>query len=80
MQKIQFPKMEETPKKKTAPTQDHDLANQFYDYFKGEKWGMFMGLIKRRGTTWAYQKLSDIKEYESRNEGKKYPIEFLMKP
>ena len=55
-----------------------DIADQMYFYYeKKEKFGLFLGLIKKRGKFWAYEKLSEMRDY-LRTKGKKYPITLLM--
>lgn len=55
-----------------------NVAKMLYDHYKGkEKFGLFIGLIKRRGEPWAFRQLSQMKEWE--NKGKVFPIQFLMK-
>jgi hypothetical protein len=55
------------------------IAAEFYEYYdKKEKFGLFLGLIKRRGNSWAYIKLSEMRDYFHVN-NKKMPIEFVMK-
>ena len=83
---LSYGKKEESPIKfnirqpsKNLHSETHDIANQLYTHFgKKEKFGLFLGLIKNRGKAWAFQKLSEIKDYEARNK-KAYPVQFLMK-
>jgi len=56
------------------------IADEFYQYYdKKEKFGLFLGLIKRRGNSWAYIKLSEMRDYIHTEDGKRMPIEFVMK-
>ena len=56
-----------------------DQADQMYSYYmKKEKFGLFLGLIKKRGKFWAYEKLSEMKTFKL-EKNKHYPIQFLMK-
>ena len=70
----------------TLHTELHDIADQFYLYYgaaEGKEryqmsFGLFLGLLKRKGTQWGYEKLSEAKDYQ-RRERKLFPIQFLMK-
>lgn len=56
-----------------------DIADQFYFYYqKKEKFGLFLGLIKKRGKFWAFETLSKMKIYKL-EKNKIYPIEFVVK-
>lgn len=61
-------------------TEVQDIANDFWEYYgRSEKFGLFIGLINRRGNDWARIKLSEMREYPHLNHGKKMPIQFVMK-
>ena len=76
---IAMPKHEPKPLPKGVHTEVHDLAFQFWTYYgKQEKFGLFLGLVTRRGKLWAYAMLSEIKDFEKRKQGQKYPIQYLM--
>lgn len=59
-------------------TEHQMLAKDFYDLYPKEKFGLFLGLIKRRGKEWAYHQLSEIKNHR-RDKDEIRPIAFLMK-
>ena len=69
----------EKRKQKGIHTEEQDLAAKLWEHYgRKEKFGLFLGLIKRRGKSWAYTKISEIKEYERDNQAQ-YPIQFIMK-
>ena len=67
-------------------SQQHDIANQLYSYYGGAagkakykmSFPLFLGLVKNRGNMWAFEKLSQMKDYRIR-EKKRMPIQFIMK-
>ena len=55
-------------------SETHYVAEQMWEYYsKKETFGLFLGLVKRKGLSWGYQMLSDMKDYKKR-EGKKMPV------
>ena len=65
-------------KKDKIHSETHYVAEQMWEYYdKKEMFGLFLGLIKRKGVPWAYQVLSDMRDYQKRN-NKKLPIKILM--
>jgi len=65
-------------KKDKIHSELHYIAEQMWEYYnKKESFGLFLGLLKRKGENWGYQMLSDMKDYKNRN-NKKLPIKMLM--
>ncbi|OGZ62192.1 MAG: hypothetical protein A3H51_00205 [Candidatus Spechtbacteria bacterium RIFCSPLOWO2_02_FULL_38_8] len=59
-------------------SETHYVAEQMWKYYdKKETFGLFLGLIKRKGVTWGYQMLSNMKDYKKRN-NEKMPIKIVM--
>ena len=56
----------------------HYIAEQMWKYYnKKESFGLFLGLITRKGTNWGYKTLSDMQDYLRQN-NKKMPIKIIM--
>lgn len=77
-----------TPKKVSEPKEEikeptfHSeiqyIASQFKEHYPKESFGLFCGIVKRKGKNWSYGLLSEIKEYK-REKKSEYPIQFVMK-
>ena len=69
----------EREEKKNIHSEAHSIADSMYTYFsRRESFGLFLGLIKRRGLPWGYTKLSEMRQYK-KERGKSYPIQFVVK-
>ena len=64
-------------KQKGIHSQNHALAYELTKIYPEENFGLFLGLIKQRGTQWAYETLSRARDY-ARTRKEKYPIQFVM--
>lgn len=65
-------------REKNIHSEDHEIARQLWEYYgKEEKFGLFLGLLKRHGKAWGYQMLSGMQDY-LRQKGQKFPIQILM--
>jgi hypothetical protein len=66
------------PRKDKLHSELHYIAEQMWEYWnKKESFAMFLGILKRKGTSWGYKALSEMKDYENKN-GKKMPIKIFM--
>lgn len=54
-------------------SEEHDLAKQICDYFHENKFGMWLGIIKRNGVQKVYQAFAEAKQSRG-----KTPVKILM--
>jgi hypothetical protein len=56
-----------------------ETAEKMFEYYGGkESFGLFSGMIKRKGIEWGRTQLMLMMEYPRKNNGKKRPIQFFM--